>query len=129
MLVQVASTRYVGHAFAMSLPRAPWWKMIVPMSRRDRARLAKLDGMRSDLTAIADMTRNLSISQDAHAHSIRKTVRERRDVKARRPDVDPIQSVVMAHAAETVAQSKRLAESLDRVTEALERMAASLRDG
>ncbi len=98
------------------------------MSRQDRARLAKLDAMRLDLTAIADVTRSLSVAQDAHAHSIQKAARKRRKAKTGRGDVDPIQSLVMAHAAEAVVQSKRLAESLDRATEALERMAASLRD-
>lgn len=129
MLVQVASTRHVGHAFAMTDSRFSWLKRLLPMTRRDRARLAQFDGLRSDLVAIADITRSLSVAQDAHAHSIRKTVRERRDAGAGRLEADPVQSVVMAHAAEAVAQSKRLAESLDRVTEAVERMSASLWDG
>ncbi len=41
---------------------------------------------------------------------------------------DPIQDVMMNYAATALARSLETAEALDRVTEALERLAASLRD-
>lgn len=43
----VASKRCAVQAFTMSLHGVPWFKRLLPMTRRDRARLDKLDTTRA----------------------------------------------------------------------------------
>ena len=102
------------------------------MTRRERALLAKLNDTRASLAAMAATVRNLSAFEDARTHLITRAARERRSRMAESVTRDPgftaFQGVVTTHADSAVAQSKKTAEVLDRVTEALERLAASLRD-
>ena len=99
------------------------------MTRRERALLAKLNDTRASLVAMAATVRNLSAFEDARTHLITRAARERRSGMAEDVTRDSaFQGSVTMHADSAVAQSKRTAEVLDRVTEALERLAASLRD-
>ena len=97
------------------------------MMHRDRTRLEKLDDVRMDLAAVADCVRDLSARQDAHAHLIGKVVRANRGAFTETVATDSIQNVMLAQAADTLARSKEMAGDLDRVAEALERLAAELR--
>ncbi len=107
-------------------------RRFLPTTRRERALAAKLDDTRTSLAAIAAVVRNLSAFEDAQAHLIVKAARERRsgttESAARDPALMPSQGIAATHIDSAVARSKRTAELLDRVTEALERLAASLRD-
>lgn len=123
----VASKRRKVHAFAMTLPRVPWWKLIVPMSRRDRARLAKLDGMRAELAAVADRVRDVASRHDARAHLVRQAARASQGAMTETRAVNSTQNTVLAQAADAVVRSKQTATALDGVVETLERLAASLR--
>jgi len=102
------------------------------MSRRERVLAAKLDDTRSSLAAMAAVVRTFSAFEDARTHSINKAARERHSGMAESVTRDPafpaFQGIVTTHADSAAAQSKRTAEVLDRVTEALERLAASLRE-
>ncbi len=106
-------------------------RRFLPTTRRERALAAKLDHTRASLAAIAAVVRNLSAFEDAQAHLIVKAARERRsgaEGAARGPALASSQGIAATHVDSAVARSKRTAELLDRVTEALERLAASLRD-
>jgi len=107
-------------------------RRFLPTTRRERALAAKLDDAWTSLATIAAVVRNLSAFEDAQAHLIVKAARERRsgaaESAARDPALTPSQGIAATHADSAVARSKRTAELLDRVTEALERLAASLRD-
>ena len=102
------------------------------MTRRDRALVAKLHDTRASLAAIAAGVRTFSALEDARTHLLVKAARERRSGTAESSICDPeltaFQGVATANIDGAVTQSKRTAEVLDRVTEALERLAASLRD-
>ena len=99
------------------------------MTRRERALATKLDDTRASLAAMAATVRNLSAFEDARMHLITRAARERRSGMAENVIRDPaFQGSVTTHADSAAAQSKRTVEILDRVTEALERLAASLRD-
>ncbi len=102
------------------------------MTRRERALAAKLNDTRASLTAMAAVVRNFSALEDARTHFIVKAARERRSGVAEGITCDPaltaFQESVTTHMDSIVARSKGTAEILDRVTEALERLAASLRD-
>lgn len=105
-----------------------WPRRFLPIKHRERARAAKLADAQSRLAAIADLVRDLSSLEDAHAHLIRRTARASRGTMTENAAADPIQDVMMNYAATALARSLETAEALDRVTEALERLAASLRD-
>jgi len=109
--------------------RARWF---LPVARRDRALVAKLHDTRARLAAIAAGVRTFSAIEDARTHLIVKAARERRSGTAesatRDPELTAFQDVATTNIDSAVAQSERTAEVLDRVTEALERLAASLRD-
>ena len=102
------------------------------MTRRERALAAKLDDTRASLAAIAAVVRNFSALEDARAHLILKAARERRSGVAGGitgdPALTPPPGAVTTPIDSAVARSKGTAEILDRVTEALERLSASLRD-
>jgi len=102
------------------------------MTRRERALAVKLNDTRASLAAIAAVVRDFSALEDARTHLIVKAARERRREVAKGTPCDPVltafQDSVTTHIDSTVARSKGTAEILDRVTEALERLAASLRD-
>ena len=81
--------------------------------------MAKLEDTRAGIVAIADVLRTFSALEDQRTYLTLKAARERRS------EVD----VVATHIDSAVTRSKGVAEALDRVTEALELLAASLRDG
>jgi hypothetical protein len=91
----------------------------------------KLADARERLAAIADVLRTFSAFEDARTHLIMKAVRGRRGERgeclANDPTVAALQGVVTMHINSAVARSKGMAEVLDRATEALERLSASLR--
>ena len=107
-------------------------RQLLPTTRRERALVAKLHDTRASLAAIAAGVRTFSAVEDARTHLMVKAARERRSGTAESATCDPelaaSQGVVTTNIDGAVAQSKRTAEVLDRVTEALERLAASLRD-
>ncbi len=102
------------------------------MTRRERALAGKLADARGRLAAIADVLRVFSALEDARTHLARKSAREQYSEGAERLTSDPklaaLESVVNMHRDSAVARSKGTAEMLDRATEALERLGASLRD-
>ena len=102
------------------------------MTRRERALAAKLADTRASLAAMAAVVRTFSALEDARTHLTVKAARERRSDMAEGVTCDPgltaLQSSATMHMDSAVARSKGTAELLDRVTEALERLAASLRD-
>ena len=105
-------------------------RRILPMGRRDRARLAHLDGLRADLVAIADRASGIASWHDAHAHSVRKAARAGGRAMMETRSADAVQiRLMLGHAAEAAVVSKRTAAALDDVVEALERIAAGLRGG
>ena len=102
------------------------------MTRRERELVAKLHDTRASLAAMAAAVRTFSALEDARMHLIIKAARERRDGAAESVTRDPalvaFQSVMTTNTDSALARSKGTAELLDRVTEVLERLAASLRD-
>ena len=102
------------------------------MTRRERALATKLDDTRASLAAMADVVRTFSAFEDARTHLITKAARDRRSGVAESVTGDPaltaLQGTMAPSIDSAVARSKGTAELLDRVTEALERLAASLRD-
>ncbi len=102
------------------------------MTRRERALVGKLDDIRASLAAMAAVVRTFSALEDARTHLIIKAARERRsgpgESVTRDPALTASQSVVTTNMDSALARSKKTAELLDRVTEVLERLAASLRD-
>jgi len=103
-------------------------RRFLPVTRRARAQAAKLAAARSRLATIADAIRELSSAEDAHAHSIRRIARASRGALAEKAAANPVQDVIMNHAANALARSAGTAEALDRVAEALELLVTSLRD-
>jgi hypothetical protein len=102
------------------------------MTRRERALVAKLDDTRASLVAMADVVRTFSAFEDARTHLMTRTARESRSGAAASVTGDQaltaLQGTVTPSIDGAAARSKGTAEILDRVTEALERLAASLRD-
>ncbi len=94
-----------------------WLATFLPTTRRERALIAKLDSTRASLANIAGVLRAFSALEDKRTHVTLKAARERRGEGG----------IVSTHIDDAVARSKGRAELLDRVTEALERLAASLR--
>lgn len=113
----------------MSLRGFAWFKRLLPMTRRDRARLTRLDSTRADLVAVADALRDLSNRLDARAHLIRKAARDRGGVAPDGSALDPDRTVMTVLVGDAVATTTGIASTLDQATEKLERVAASLRDG
>lgn len=98
------------------------------MTRRERELTAKLDRTRASLAAMAGVVRTFSALEDARAHLAAKAARERCGGVAKGVARDPaLPGTVATHMDSAAARSKGTAELLDRVTEALERLAASLR--
>lgn len=81
---------------------------------------------------MAAVVRTFSALEDAQTHSINKAARKRHSDMAEGVTHDQaltaLQSSMTMHMDSAMARSKGTAELLDRVTEALERLAASLRD-
>lgn len=102
------------------------------MTRRERILAAKLDDTRTSLAAMATVVRTFSALEDARTHSINKAARERHSDMAegvtRDQALTAFQRELTMDRNGAVARSKGTAELLDRVTEALERLAASLRE-
>lgn len=108
--------------------RLPWLKLLLPMSRRDRARLTMLDNTREGMATIAELLRDLSARQDAHAHVVQQAARASRGALAEAGAGASIRNVFLTHATDAVVRSKQTAEALDKAVDALELLAASLRD-
>ena len=107
-------------------------KRLLPMTRRERALASKLNETRAGLAAVATVVRNFSALEDARAHLLLKAAREGRtgvEGAAGDPAAAVLPGTVTTPIDAAVARSKRTAEILDRVTEALERLGASLREG
>lgn len=111
----------------MSLSGFAWLKHLLPMTRQDRARLAKLDSTRAGMAIVANMLRDLSARQDAYAHAIQQAARASRGALTEAP-AGTVQDLMLTCAADALVQSQANAEALDRVTEAVELLAAGLRD-
>ena len=99
----------------------------MPTTRRERALAAKLDRTRASLATMAEVVRTFSALEDARAHPATGAACERCGEEGVADD-PALPGTVATHTDSAAAQSKRTAELLDRVTEALERLAASLRD-
>ena len=130
--LRVANKRRVVQACPMFPHGFSRPRRILPATRRERALATKLDETRASLAAIAGVVRGFSALEDARTHAITQAARERRsgtaESVARDPALAAFQGFVATPIDSTVARSKGTAELLDRVTEALERLAASLRD-
>lgn len=108
--------------------RVPWLKRFLPMSRRDRARLAKLDSTRAGMAIVADLIRDVATRQDAHAHAIQQAARVSRGILMEASDPDSVRNVFLAQATGAAVRSRQTAEALGNAVEALERLAAALQD-
>lgn len=106
-----------------------WFKRLLPITCQDRVRLAKLDSTRAGMAIVADLIRDVAARQDAHAHVIQQAARASRGALMEAGDPDLIRNVFLAQATDAVVRSKRTAEALDVAVEALELLAAALRDG
>lgn len=113
----------------MLLHRVPLLKHLLPMTRRDRARLAKLDATRSGMVVIADMLRDLSARHDAHVHAIQQAARASRGALTEAGAANSIRNVFLGQAADVAVRSKQTVEALDDAVEGLEQLAAALRSG
>lgn len=113
----------------MSSRRVIWFKRLLPVSRRGRAQLAKLEATRADIVAVADALRDLSSRLDARAHLYRKVARGHGGVAPDGTALDPDRTVMTMLVGDAVATTTGIASTLDQATEKLERVAASLRDG
>ena len=109
--------------------RFSWLACFLPMSRRDRARLAKLDSTRTGMAIVADLIRDVAMRQDAHAHAIQQAARASRGRLMEARDPDSIRNIFLAQATDAAVRSRQTAEALDNAVEALERLVAGLRDG
>ena len=110
----------------MSPHRVPWLTHLLPMSRRERARLAQLDRTRAGMAAIADSLRDLSARHDAHVHAIQHAARASRGALMESGFPSPIRDAFLSQAADAAAWSRQTAESLDAAVDGLEQMAAGL---
>ncbi len=125
----VASKRRVVHGCTMMGRGFIRASRFLPTTRRERALAAKLDHTRVSLAAMAEVVRTFSALEDARAHLAVKAARERCGGVTEGVAGDPaLWSTVAMDMESAAARSKGTSELLDRVTEALERLAASLRD-
>ena len=124
----VASKRCVGQARIMLLRGVAWLKHLLPMTRRDRARLGNLDATRAGMAIVADLIRDVAARQDAHAHAIQQAARASHGALTEAGDPNSIRNIFLAQATDAAVRSKQTAEALDNAVEALERLAAALRD-
>ena len=124
----VASKRRRRQAFTMPVRGVSWLKSRLPTSRRDRARLAQLDSTRAGMAMIACTLRDLSARHDAHAHAIQRAARASRGALTEAGAANSIRNVFLGQATDAAVRSKQTAEALDGAVDALERMAAALRD-
>ena len=124
----VASKRGLGQARKMLLRGVARLRRILPMGRRDRARLAQLDQTRAGMAIVADLIRDVAARQDAHAHAIQQAARASHGALTEAGDPNSIRNIFLAQATDAAVRSKQTAEALDNAVEALERLAAALRD-
>lgn len=101
----------------MMTGRFSWLSTLLPSTRRERALAAKLKDTRARIADIVGVVRDFSALEDARTHMLLRDARGRRSEGG----------VVAAHIDDAVARSTGTARFLDRVTEALERPAVSLR--
>ena len=91
--------------------------------------MAKLDSTRAGMAAISDMLHDLSARYDAHTHAIQQAARASRGALTEAGTLDSIRNVFLTQATDAAVRSRQTAETLDVAVEALERLAASLREG
>jgi len=72
-----------------------------------------------DITIIASAVRDLSIAEDARSRSMLKVANTGRAKTT-------VEGMVMMHVKNAINHSRKTANSLDQVTEALERLAVAL---
>lgn len=116
----------------MSLRGFAWLKHLLLVTRRERALAAKLADTRASLMGVAEVLRALSVLEDARAHQTIKAVRRRGNDAVEGIAWDPaaaaLQGVVTMPAEVAVSRARGMAKALDRVTETVEELAASLRE-
>ncbi len=112
----------------MLLRGVAWIKRLFFMTRWDRARLAKLDSTRASMATIADLLRDISARHDAHVHAIQQAARASHSALTEASAPSSIRNVLLGQATDAAVRSKLTAEALDGAVEALERLAAALRD-
>ena len=127
-LCRVAGKRCLGHGCLMFLLGLARLKSFLLMTRRSRARLAKLDATRAEIVAVADALRDLSSRLDARAHLIRKAARDRHGAAPGGSALDPDRTVMRVQVGDAVSATTGIASTLDQATEKLERLAAALRE-
>lgn len=101
-----------------------WFKRLLPMTRRNRVRLAQLDHTRAGMVMIAGLLRDLSARHDAHAHAIQRAARASRGALTEAGCANSIRSVFLGQTTDAALRSRQMAEALDGAVEALERRAA-----
>ncbi len=99
------------------------------MSRRDRARLTQLDNTQAGMAIIAETLRDISARHDAYVHAIHRAARTSRGALTEDGASYSIRNVLLGQVTDAAVRSRRTAEALDGAVEALERLAAALRDG
>jgi len=113
--------------------RLPWLEGLLPASRRERALAAKLADTRASLADVAETLRALSALENAWAHQTIKAVRRGSNHAgesiARDPAASALQGTITMPASVALTRARKMAGALDQATEALERLAASLREG
>jgi len=108
-------------------------KRFLPPTRRERALTAKLADTQTNLAGIAEALHALAALEDARAHQTIKAARGcSNDVMkgvAWDPAAAAFQGTVTMPVDVVVARARGMAKALDRITEAMERLVVSLRDG
>lgn len=80
------------------------------------------------MATVADLIRDVAARQDAHAHAIQQAARASRGALTETGAANLLRDAFLTQAIDAVVRSKRTAEALDKAVEALELLAASLRD-
>ena len=91
--------------------------------------LGKFDGTRAGMATIADVLHYLSARHDTRVHAIQQPAHASRGALTEAGDANSIRNIFLGQATDAAVRSKRTAEALDGAVEALERLAAGLRDG
>jgi len=105
----------------------------LPPTRRERALAVRLADTQTSLAVLAKALHTLSALEDARAHQTNKAAHGCSGAAtkgvARDPEAAAFQGTVTMPVDVAVAQARGMAKALDRMTEAVERLAVSLRDG
>ena len=108
-------------------------KRFLLATRRERALTAKLADTRASLAAVTETLRALSALEDAWAYQTIKAVRQSSSYAgesvAQGPAASALQGNITMPASIVLTRARKMAGALDHVTEALEQLTASLREG